>query len=107
MRLPTFESSGRLPRIELELADLRTTRRLNAFCLEVPKPGRRTWPPYQQVGEHLMRHLDVERKEKAHGPFRGPYQSAKNRKVRKTRTSHREIDEYPWKWGFDRDPPPD
>ena len=71
MRLPTFESSGRLPRIELELADLRTTRRLNAFCLEVPKPGRRTWPPYQQVGEHLMRHLDVERREK--GPRTLPW----------------------------------
>lgn len=42
-------------KLDLELADLRSTRRLTALGLDVPRPGRRTWEPYQQVGETLWR----------------------------------------------------
>ena len=41
--------------LDLELADLRSVRRLTALGLDLPAPGRRTWPPYQQVGETLWR----------------------------------------------------
>ena len=45
LRLPTFESSGQLPRQQPELADFADYQATQRVCLEVPKPGRRTWPP--------------------------------------------------------------
>lgn len=39
----------------LDLADLRSARRLAALGLDLPSPGRRTWRRYQQVGETLWR----------------------------------------------------
>jgi RES domain-containing protein len=42
-------------RLELDLADLSTTERLHSVALDTPRPSRRTWPPYQQVGEQLWR----------------------------------------------------
>jgi RES domain-containing protein len=42
-------------RLDLELADLSTTERLHSVALDTPRPSRRTWPPYQQVGEQLSR----------------------------------------------------
>lgn len=42
-------------KLDLELADLRSTRRLAALGLDLPSPGRRTWRPYQEVGETLWR----------------------------------------------------
>jgi hypothetical protein len=41
--------------LDIELADLRATNQLKALGLNVPIPGRRTWPPYQPVGERLWR----------------------------------------------------
>jgi hypothetical protein len=38
-----------------ELADLRSVRRLAALGLDLPAPGRGTWPWYQDVGETLSR----------------------------------------------------
>jgi RES domain-containing protein len=39
----------------LEVADLATTERLKRVGLAVPRPGRKTWPPHQEVGETLWR----------------------------------------------------
>jgi RES domain-containing protein len=41
--------------IHLELVDLSTPERLARLGLDAPRPGRRTWPPYQAVGEQLFR----------------------------------------------------
>lgn len=41
--------------LDLELADLRSVARLAKLALELPAPGRATWPPYQDVGETLWR----------------------------------------------------
>lgn len=41
--------------LDLDLADLRSVRRLRALGLDQPAPGRRTWPPYQALGEALWR----------------------------------------------------
>jgi RES domain-containing protein len=40
-------------RLELDLADLSDTERLHSVALDTPRPSRRTWAPYQQVGEQL------------------------------------------------------
>jgi hypothetical protein len=37
----------------LTVADLRTSDRLARVGLPAPAPGRRTWPPFQDVGEQL------------------------------------------------------
>jgi len=42
-------------RLDLELADLSSTRQLASVGLPPPRPGRATWPPYQDVGEALWR----------------------------------------------------
>ena len=39
----------------LEVADLTSAEQLKRVALPVPRPGRRTWPPYQEVGETLWR----------------------------------------------------
>ena len=39
----------------LEVADLSDQDRLGRVGLPTPKPGRTTWPPYQEVGERLWR----------------------------------------------------
>jgi hypothetical protein len=39
----------------IEVADLTSAERLGRVRLDVPRPGRRTWPPYQAVGEALWR----------------------------------------------------
>lgn len=39
----------------LEVADLGSEARLRRAGLTVPRPGRKTWPPYQEVGEALWR----------------------------------------------------
>lgn len=39
----------------LEVADLTSAPRLKRVGLTLPRPGRRTWPPYQEVGETLWR----------------------------------------------------
>jgi RES domain-containing protein len=39
--------------IELELADLSSPERLAAVGLQPPRPSRRTWPAYQDVGDAL------------------------------------------------------
>jgi hypothetical protein len=39
----------------LEVADLTTAARLARVDLSSPMPGRRSWPPYQEVGEALWR----------------------------------------------------
>lgn len=41
--------------IHLELVDLSTPERLARLGLDAPRPGRRTWPRYQAVGEQLFR----------------------------------------------------
>jgi RES domain-containing protein len=41
--------------LDLELADLRSPHQLEALGLDLPAPGRRTWPPFQAVGEGLWR----------------------------------------------------
>jgi RES domain-containing protein len=42
-------------RIDLAVADLSTSERLAAVGLQPPRPTRRDWPLYQQVGEALWR----------------------------------------------------
>ncbi len=42
-------------RLDLELADVSTHERLERVGLGPPRPGRRTWPPFQAVGEELSR----------------------------------------------------
>jgi RES domain-containing protein len=42
-------------RPDVELADLSSAETLDSLDLEPPRPGRRTWPPYQEVGETLWR----------------------------------------------------
>ena len=42
-------------RLDLELADLTSTRQLASIGLDPPRPGRATWPPYQDIGETLWR----------------------------------------------------
>jgi RES domain-containing protein len=42
-------------RIDVEVADLSTEERLARVGLSLPKPGRLTWPPFQNVGEQLWR----------------------------------------------------
>jgi hypothetical protein len=37
------------------MADLSSEARLNRIGLPLPEPGRRTWPPFQAVGERLWR----------------------------------------------------
>jgi len=39
----------------LEVADLSREDRLVRVGLALPVPGRKTWPPYQRVGETLWR----------------------------------------------------
>jgi hypothetical protein len=39
--------------VDVQVADLSTEDRLARVSLAVPRPGRRTWPPYQRVGETL------------------------------------------------------
>jgi hypothetical protein len=41
--------------IGLEVADLSGPDRLARVGLDVPRPGRRGWPPYQAIGEQLSR----------------------------------------------------
>ena len=41
--------------LELQFADLSTPDRLARLNLETPRPGRRTWAPFQAVGEQLFR----------------------------------------------------
>lgn len=41
--------------IDVVVADLSTSARLRRVGLALPRPGRRTWPPYQEVGETLWR----------------------------------------------------
>jgi RES domain-containing protein len=41
--------------VNLEVADLSTEERLARVGLTQPTPGRRTWPPFQNVGEELWR----------------------------------------------------
>lgn len=41
--------------LDVDLADLRSVRRLASLGLDLPAPGRRTWPHYQEVGETLWR----------------------------------------------------
>ncbi len=40
----------------LEVADLRTGERLARVGLPLPVPGRRTWQPFQAVGEQIHTH---------------------------------------------------
>lgn len=42
-------------RIDLAVADLSTAERLAAVGLRSPRPSRRDWPPYQDIGEALWR----------------------------------------------------
>jgi RES domain-containing protein len=42
-------------RIDTELADLSSAERLAAAGLPLPRPSRRTWPPFQDVGDALWR----------------------------------------------------
>jgi hypothetical protein len=39
--------------VDVEVADLSDAGRLARVSLTPPRPGRRSWPPYQQVGETL------------------------------------------------------
>jgi RES domain len=41
--------------VDIEVADLSTPQRLAAVDLTVPRPGHRSWPAFQQVGERLWR----------------------------------------------------
>jgi RES domain-containing protein len=41
--------------VDVAVADLGSTDQLAAVGLDPPAPGRRTWPPYQDVGERLWR----------------------------------------------------
>ena len=49
------ETSGATGVRDPALADLGDSRRLGRVGLGLPAPGRRTWRPYQQVGEQLWR----------------------------------------------------
>jgi RES domain-containing protein len=40
--------------LDVELADLSSARTLASLGLDLPQPGRRTWPPYQRIGETLF-----------------------------------------------------
>ena len=40
-------------RVNVEVADLSTPKRLSAAGLPPPVPGRRAWPAFQRVGERL------------------------------------------------------
>ena len=42
-------------RVDVEVADLSTKESLARVGLAPPVPGRRTWPPFQDVGERLWR----------------------------------------------------
>ena len=42
-------------RLDVELADLTTAARLERVGVDLPRPGRPTWPPFQAVGEQLWR----------------------------------------------------
>jgi RES domain-containing protein len=42
-------------RLDVELADLTSARQLASVGLKPPRPGRATWPPYQDIGETLWR----------------------------------------------------
>jgi hypothetical protein len=42
-------------RVDLEVANLSTDESLARVGLGLPVPGRRSWPPYQEVGERLWR----------------------------------------------------
>jgi hypothetical protein len=42
-------------RVDLQLADLSTPEKLDRAGLGMPRPSRRTWPPYQEVGEQVWR----------------------------------------------------
>jgi RES domain-containing protein len=39
--------------VDVEVADLSTAERLEAVGLPAPRPGRRSWPAFQAVGEAL------------------------------------------------------
>lgn len=39
----------------LEVADLGDTNRLARVGLTLPTPGRKAWPPYQEIGETLWK----------------------------------------------------
>jgi RES domain-containing protein len=39
--------------VDVEVADLSSVERLDRVGLQTPRPGRRTWPPYQAVGAEL------------------------------------------------------
>ena len=39
--------------VDVEIANLSNDRRLQTVGLARPKPGRHTWPPYQEIGEEL------------------------------------------------------
>jgi RES domain-containing protein len=41
--------------VDVAVADLSTAERLERVGLPLPAPGRRTWPPFQEVGEALRR----------------------------------------------------
>lgn len=41
--------------LQLQLADLSTPQQLARLNLQTPTPGRRTWAPFQTVGEQLFR----------------------------------------------------
>lgn len=41
--------------VDIRVANLSTPGRLARVGLTPPSPGRRTWPTYQAVGEHLWR----------------------------------------------------
>lgn len=42
-------------RLALKLANLSDSGRLRAVGLDQPRPGRRTWPEFQDLGERLWR----------------------------------------------------
>lgn len=41
-------------KVELQVADLSTPAKLQAAGLELPRPGRRDWPRFQQAGDTLF-----------------------------------------------------
>jgi RES domain-containing protein len=41
--------------LDLELADLTSARMLASLGVDLPRPGRNTWPPYQHIGETLWK----------------------------------------------------
>jgi len=42
-------------RVDAELADLSSAERLATAGLSLPRPSRRAWPPFQEVGDTLWR----------------------------------------------------